>query len=98
MHGYVCGRVFFSPCHRLYWCCHRPPFLFLFWFLWPPKASSCRQDVGLLRDLDRHGGGGGLEEKGEYRVLSFSLTTDLWGLSPSVNICLSPVLWEIDGL
>ncbi|KAJ4942960.1 hypothetical protein JOQ06_005472, partial [Pogonophryne albipinna] len=36
-------------------------------FLWPPKASSSRQDVGLLRDWDDGGGGGGgLEEKGGF--------------------------------
>lgn len=49
-----------------------------------------KRDVGLPRDADDGGGGRNLEEQGGYHVLSFSPTTDLWGLSPSLNICLSP--------
>lgn len=71
------------------WCCLRPPPFFL-WFLWPPKASSGRQDEGLLRDLDDADGGEGLEDQGGYHVHPLSPTTDLWGLCPSLNICLSP--------
>lgn len=57
-------------------------------FLWPPRASSRRQDTGLLRDWEDGGGGGGV---GWVSCsLSLSPTTDLWGLSPSLNICLSP--------
>lgn len=86
--------VFFK-CPNLYclphWCCLRPLPFFL-WFLWPPKASSGHQDDGLLRDFDDADGGEGLEEQGGYHVLPLSPTTDLWGLSPSLNICLSPCM------
>lgn len=84
----------FSPSPLPRRCCHRPPSPFLFGSCGlpglPPLLSIPRQDVGLLRDPGDAGGGGGLEKQGGYRVLPFSPSIDLWGLSPSLNICLSP--------